>query len=194
VSRGRRFIIGVTLAVLAVVAVVNVLLVGSSRNDVRTAMRVPPVAEGELVRRLTSRPSVPPGDAQLKRSALRVLASERRSGGIGRALGAAHAKVVQVGELNAGGRRLGATMLVDVDPVRRNVRATVPAYIPATGDSDSPYTAQRVQMHVALLRDALIDVDLGRRRVIAFEPGPRSNALSWSPSRAPAPAGAGDED
>jgi hypothetical protein len=71
----------------------------------------------------------------------------------------------------------------------------VPDYVPADGGSGQPpYTLQRVRMHVAALRDALIDIDLDRGRVIAFEPGPRSRSLVWSPSRAPAPAGAGDED
>jgi hypothetical protein len=45
-----------------------------------------------------------------------------------------------------------------------------------------------------VLRDALIDVDLTTRRVIAFEPGPRSRTIIWAPSRTPAPAGAQDED
>jgi hypothetical protein len=49
-------------------------------------------------------------------------------------------------------------------------------------------------MRVAVLRDALIDVDLSTGRVIAFEPGPRSRTLKWSPSQAPAPAGGADED
>jgi hypothetical protein len=162
--------------------------------SVRTVVRAPAVLEGELVGKLPARPRAPHGDPRLERSALRVLGSERRSGGLARALGSARLRVVQVGDLNARGRRLGATMLVDLVTARRDVRATVPAYIPATSDSGAPYTAQRVRMRVAVLRDALIDIDLGRRRVIAFEPGPRSKALSWSPSRAPAPAGAGDED
>lgn len=85
-------------------------------------------------------------------------------------------------------------MLVDLAAPRRDVRTTVPAYVPSTHGADAPYTLQRVRMHVALLRDVLIDVDLGSRRVIAFEPGPRSQTVSWSESKAPAPAGAADED
>lgn len=193
-SRARKAVIGASLVLVAVVAVVLTLLAGQSRDGVRTAARVPPVAEGEPVRTLSGRPGAPHLDARLERSALRVLGSERRSGGLARALGNARLTVVQVGDLGARGQRLGATMLVDLVAARRNVRATVPAYIPAKGHSGSPYIAQRVRMHVAVLRDALIDIDLGRRRVIAFEPGPRSKSLSWSPSRAPAPAGAGDED
>jgi hypothetical protein len=101
--------------------------------------------------------------------------------------------VVQVGNLNARGRRLGATMLVDLVTPRHGLGATVPAYVPTAG-GDEPYKLQSVRMHVAVLRDALIDIDLNRRRVIAFEPGPRSQTLGWSPSEAPAPAGAADED
>jgi hypothetical protein len=83
-------------------------------------------------------------------------------------------------------------MLVDLVEPRRDLWATVPAYAPADGDSGLPYTPERARMHVAVLRDALIDIDLGRRRVIAFEPGPRSESLSWSRSQAPASAGVGD--
>jgi hypothetical protein len=194
VSRARKAVIGASLVPLAVVAVVLTLPGGQSGDGVRTAAQVPPVAEGEPIGKLAEQPRAPRGDSRLERSALHVLGSERRSGGLARALGAARLKVVQVGDLTGRGQRLGATMLVDLVAPRRNVRASVPAYIPAKGDSGSPYVAQRVRMHVAVLRDALIDIDMGRRRVIAFEPGPRSKSLSWSPSRAPAPAGAGDED
>jgi hypothetical protein len=134
------------------------------------------------------------GDARLERAALRVLGSERRSGGLAQALGTVRLTTVQVGDLTARGRRLGATMLVDLVEPRRDLWATVPAYVPVEGDSGAPYTPLHARMHVAVLRDALIDIDLVRRRVIAFEPGPRSKCLSWSPSQAPAPAGAGDEN
>jgi hypothetical protein len=134
-----------------------------------------------------------PRDAELEQAALAVLGSERRSGGLAQALGTVRLRPVQVGDLDARGRRLGATMLVDLVAPRRNVWATVPAYVPVDRSSGRPYTPQSVRMHLAVLRDALIDIDLGRRRVIAFQPGPRSESLSWSPSQAPAPAGAGDE-
>jgi hypothetical protein len=194
VSRTGKTVIAGTLAAGVVAGVVIALVAGSSRIEVRTAAPVPPLAEGEPVRGLPARPGGHRGDARLERSALEVIRTERRGGGLAQALGAAPLKIVQVGDLNANGRGFGATLLVDLPTPRRNVRATVPAYIPATGDSGSPYTAQRVRMHVAVLRDALIDVDLRSGKVIAFEPGPRSTALSWSPSRAPAPAGAADED
>jgi len=131
--------------------------------------------------------------AGLERAARRVLWTERKSGGVAQALGTGPLATVQVGDLNARGRRLGATMLVNLAEPRRDLWATVPAYVPANGDSGSAYTPQQVRMHVAVLRDALIDIDLERGQVIALEPGPRSESLSWSPSAAPAPAGAGDE-
>ena len=130
---------------------------------------------------------------RLESDALGVLEAERQNGGIGQALGAGRLDTVRIGDLNARGRRLGATMLVDLAEPRRNLWATVPAYVPATGNSGPAYTPQQVRMHVAVMRDAMIDIDLERRQVIALEPGPRSESLSWSPSAAPAPAGAEDE-
>jgi hypothetical protein len=70
----------------------------------------------------------------------------------------------------------------------------VPAYLPTAAGAAVPYTRQIVDVHVTVLRDALIDVDLDAGRVISFEPGPTSRTASWSESRAPAPAGAADED
>ena len=132
------------------------------------------------------RPPSRDGDPGLERAALRILGSERRSGALAQALGAVRLTAVQIGNLNARGRRLGATMLVDLAEPRRDLWATVPSYVPVEGGSGAPYTPQTVRMHAAVLRDALIDIDVDRRRVIAFEPGPRSRSLSWSPSPASA--------
>jgi hypothetical protein len=161
--------------------------------NVQTVRRVPAVTEGKTVGKQPP-PAAPERRPRLERAALRVLELERRRGGLAQALGTVRLTVVQVGDLTARGRRVGATMLVDLGSPRRDLWATVPGYVPAKGGSGPPYAPQRVRMHVAVLRDAMIDIDLGRRRVIAFEPGPRSRALSWSPSQAPTPAGAGDED
>lgn len=168
--------------------------VSVSRFSVRTVARAPAVVESQPVGKLPGQPGASGIDTSLARTALRVLAAERRTAGLASALGGARMRVVYLGDLKLRGKRLGATMLVELLPPRRDVRAVVPAYVPAARDSNVPYRAQRVRMHVKALRDVLIDVDLARRRVIAFEPGPRSQTLSWSPSRAPAPAGAGDED
>jgi hypothetical protein len=159
--------------------------------SVRTVDRVPALTEGEPVGTLPAAAPASPRDARLERAALRVLGSERSSGGLAQALGTGRLSVVQVGDLNARGERLGATMLVDLVEPRHDLWASVPGYIPVEGHSGPAYTPQRIRMHVAVLRDALIDIDLDRRRVIALEPGPRSKSLSWSPSQAPALAGAG---
>lgn len=94
-------------------------------------------------------------------------------------------------ELN--GRPLGASLLLELSAARRSVRATVPAYVPAA-NRPSGYRAQTVRLQATVLRDLLVDVDLHRNRVIALEPGPRSQTKVWAPSFAPAPAGAVDED
>jgi hypothetical protein len=162
--------------------------------SVRTVARPPAVFEAKPVGRLPAGPGAPPIRADLERSALQVVAAERRGGRLAGALAGARLRVVLIGVLNVNGRRIGATMLVSLLPPARDVRATVPAFIPGDFAADPPYTLQRVRMHVAVMRDALIDVDLGKRRVIAFEPGTRSQALGWSPSQEAAPSGAADED
>jgi len=111
-----------------------------------------------------------------------------------RGLGSARLALTQVGSLNVRGRRLGATLLVSVVPPVQDLRATVPSYLPTGAGAAHPYSRQVVNLHATVLRDALIDVDLDSGRVMSFEPGPASRTASWSESRAPAPAGAGDED
>jgi hypothetical protein len=168
---------------------------GVAALEVWTAAHVPAAAEVESVGKLPVGSGASPSRPALMRSALGVLATERRRNrGLARALKGAQVRVVLIGDLNVSGRHLGATMLVRLVSPIRDVRATVPAFIPGRPRSDPPYTLQQVRMHVAVLRDALIDVDLGTRRVIAFEPGTRSQAQGWSPSREPAPSGAADED
>jgi hypothetical protein len=161
--------------------------------EIRTIGRAPAAIEGRPARRDAA--AVPPsGDVQqLQQTALGVLAGERTRPGLAAALGNARLNVIQAGPLNAHGRRLGATLWLALATPLRDVRATVPGYVPSAAAAGG-YTRQRINMHVAILRDALVDIDLTTRRVIAFEPGPRSHVLSWKPSRAPAPAGAQDED
>jgi hypothetical protein len=155
---------------------------------------VPPTREGRTISKLPAPPPSPGVPARLRRAALGVLTAARRGGAVGAALGHASVSVAQAGRLDAVGRRLGVSMLVTVTPPLHDVRATVPAYVPVVGSGGVHYRTQQVQMHIAVLRDALIDVDLTTRKVITFEPGPRSRTLSWSPSRAPTPAGARGED
>jgi hypothetical protein len=162
--------------------------------DIQTVARAPVVIEGETAAKLPAAASTSHGDPVLERSALRVLAAERLRPGLGDALATTDFTVIQVGDLNVRGQRLGATMWVQLVSPRRDVRATVPGYVPAASTNGGSYTLQQVKLQVAVLRDALIDLDLTRQRVIAFEPGPRSQTLSWSPARAPSPAGADNED
>jgi hypothetical protein len=161
--------------------------------EVRTIGRAPAAVEGEPAR--MDAPADPhDSDLRLRQTALGVLAAERTRPGLASALGNARLNVIQVGPLNAHGRRLGATLWLALASPLRDVRATVPGYLPSAAAGAGGYTRQSVSLHVGLLRDALVDIDLTTRRVIAFEPGPRSHTLSWKPSRAPAPAGAQDED
>jgi hypothetical protein len=129
---------------------------------------------------------------RLRARALRVVSDERRRGVLSALLGRVRLDVRSVGALTANGQSIGATLLLELTPDRAHVTATVPAYIPALGGSE--YRPQTVQLSAKVLRDLLVDVDLGRRKVIAIEPGPRSQTKVWAPSRAAAPAGAADED
>jgi hypothetical protein len=160
--------------------------------DVRSVRSVPPISEAQTVAKLPARTAGLTG--RLRGDAMSVLTSARRGGGIAAALGSSRVSVVRAGRLDAGGRRLGVTLLVKVTPPVYDVRVTVPAYVPLVTSGTVRYTTQEVQMHVGVLRDALVDVDLSTRRVITFEPGPHSSTSGWSPSKAPTPAGANDED
>jgi hypothetical protein len=160
--------------------------------DVRSVTRIPATGESRTITKLPA-PALPSRAAvRLRRSALAVLSAARRAGGVADALGGSRVTVRQVGPLS--GARLGVTMLVALVPPRYKVSAIVPSYVPAPFPGGVAYTGQQVRMRAAVLRDVLVDVDLATRRVISVEPGPRSRTLSWSPSKAPAPAGASDED
>jgi hypothetical protein len=161
---------------------------------VHSVRSVPPTTEGQTISKLRAQPRRSGLTSRVLRRALDAITAARGSGGAAAALGTSQVTVVHAGRLDAARRRLGVTMLVAVAPPVYDVRATVPAYVPIVGSGRVRYTSQQVRMHVAVLRDALVDVDLSSRRVISFEPGPRSRSLSWSPSKAPAPAGATDED
>jgi hypothetical protein len=100
--------------------------------------------------------------------------------------------VRETGDLTAAGRPLGATLLLDLTPGRRNVNITLPAYVPAS--NGTTYRVQTVRMRTPLLRDVLVDVDLERDRVVALAPGPQSQTRAWAPSRRSTPAAAPDAD
>jgi hypothetical protein len=156
--------------------------------------RLPLAGEGEPVIASTVLP--PRSEAterRMRTSGLRVLFALRRRGFLDALLGPARLRVTEAGELSVSGRPLGASLLLDLSGARRNVRATVPAYVPAA-NSSSGYRAQIVHLRATVLRDLLVDVDLDRNRVIAIEPGPRSQTKAWAPSFAPTPFGAAGED
>jgi hypothetical protein len=165
-----------------------------AKFTVYVGKRLPRVREGEPVTASTiaSAPSEA-SERRLRTSGLRVLSALRRRGSLDALLGTARLHVSEAGELKVNGRSLGVSLLLELSGVRRNVRATVPAYIPATNFS-SGYRAQTVRLQAPVLRDLLVDVDLDRNRVIALEPGPRSQTKVWAPSFAPTPFGAADED
>jgi hypothetical protein len=162
--------------------------------SVHYVSRVPPVKEALTISRLRAPSSTSGVTSQERRQALDVVSAARRGGGVAAALGSSRVAVVQAGRLEAPGRRIGVTMLVSLTPPAYDVHTTVPAFVPIVSSGNVRYTAQQVQMDVAVLRDVLIDVDLANRRVISLEPGPSSRSLGWSPSKAPTPAGAADED
>jgi hypothetical protein len=161
---------------------------------VRTVLALPAVTESRPTANTPDAPPIPADGGPLGRAALGIVAAERRNGTLPRGLGSAQLTLTQVGSLNVRGQPLGATLLVSFVPPVQNLRATVPSYLPTAPGAARPYSDQVVKLHVTVLRDALIDVDLGAGRVISFEPGPGSRTASWSESRAPAPAGAADED
>jgi hypothetical protein len=160
--------------------------------DVRSVRSVPRISEARTVSKLPLRTTGL--TRRMRGDAVSALTSARRGGEIAAVLGSSRVSVVRAGRLDAGGRRLGVTLLLDITPPVHDVSATVPAYVPVVTSGNVRYVTQQVQMHAVVLRDALVDVDLSRRRVITFEPGPRSRTSGWSPSKAPTPAGANDED
>jgi hypothetical protein len=168
--------------------------VSAAKFAVHVDRRLPLVREGEPVIAST----LPSGrseasDRRLRASGLRVFLALRRQGVLDALLGSARLNFSEAGRLTVNGRPVGASLLLELSGVRRNVRATVPAYVPAA-NSSAGYRAQVVRLNAPVLRDLLVDVDLRSDRVIALEPGPRSQTKVWAPSFAPTPFGAADED
>jgi hypothetical protein len=169
-------------AVLALAVVVPPAALGQRSDVLPTAPSAPATLEDPVARNDRA-PAARAGDARLTRSALAVLAAERARPGVAGAMSRSRVSVIQAGPLNARRRRLGVTLWVSLAPAGRDVRASVPGYVPSTAPTGPAYTPRTVRMHVDVLRDALIDVDLTARRVIAFEAGPRSRTISWQPVR-----------
>jgi hypothetical protein len=78
--------------------------------------------------------------------------------------------------LRDSGRGSGrVTVLAGVEPLRRDVTATLPQL-----------DGQQARMRAATLADLLVDVDVRRRRVIGVQPGPASRVTAWTASAEPA--------
>lgn len=168
--------------------------VSVAKFRVNVGRRLPLVREGEPVTVVKAAPArMGVTERRLRAGGLRALTAIRRRGVLDGLLGSVPMNVLQAGPLKVNGLPLGASLLLQLRIARRNVRATVPDYVPAP-HLPAGYRAQTVRVEATVLRDLLVDVDLNRRRVIAVEPGPQSQTKLWQPSFAPAPAGAGDED
>jgi hypothetical protein len=153
--------------------------------EVTVGDRLPPIREGEPVA-TTAAAAAAPALAAVARRTRAINRREIRTGGLRGVVGAAAPSFVQVGELRAGGRAIGGTALLALPVPLRGVHATVPGYVSAAGG----YRSQPVRFTAPQLRDLLVDVDLRRDRVIAVEPGPRSQTSQWSPAQSPATAAA----
>ncbi|MDX6717930.1 MAG: hypothetical protein QOJ63_184 [Solirubrobacteraceae bacterium] len=126
------------------------------------------------------------GGGEHARAALRIIRREQRYGVLRSILGSHSARIVQFGELQQAGRRVGATALLALPVARRNVHATVPGAVAAS-------TGRRVQFMAPVLRDLLVDVDLRRGEIVGVEPGPASRTSAWAATPSPpvaAPAAA----
>jgi hypothetical protein len=162
----------------------------SVRIEVRVGDRLPPVREGEVVPAAAAPPPPSASSAALERRVQALVGREQRLGVLRDVLGTSAPRFVQIGALGMAGRGVGVTALLELPAPRRNVRATVPGYVPTGGG----YRVQSVAFTAVVLRDLLVDLDLRRGRVIAAEPGPGSQTSRWDPDQAPTPSGAGDED
>lgn len=119
-------------------------------------------------------------------TALRIVRRAQRRGVLRAVTGPRPARVVALGELQDGGKRIGVTMLLALPSARRNVRAIVP------GGLTGPGAARRllqVRFTAPVVRDVVVDVDLRRGAIVAVTPGPASRTSTWTASRpTPTPA------
>jgi hypothetical protein len=118
------------------------------------------------------------------RAALRILRREQRHGVLQQVLGASTARVVQLGELQAAGRKIGMTALLALPAARRSVRATVPR---AGVLPDGRVRVRPLRFATPVLRDLLVDIDLLRGEIIGVEPGPGTRTSGWWTGPAPSP-------
>jgi hypothetical protein len=108
-------------------------------------------------------------------AAMRIIRGAQRGGVLRGVLGSRPARLVQLGQLQDGGRTVGATVLLALPVARHDVRTTIPG----------------AHFSARVLRDVLVDVDLRRRAIVDVDPGPASQTTSWTarPPR-PSPIGA----
>jgi hypothetical protein len=141
-----------------------------------------PALPDALVRPLWTGMSTLSGAAggERARATLRIIRREQRHGVLHSILGWRSARIVQLGELQQAGRRVGATALLALPVARQNVRATVPGAASGAG--------RRVQFMAPVLRDLLVDVDLRRGEIVGVEPGPASRTSAWAAAPSPGPA------
>jgi hypothetical protein len=143
--------------------------------EVTVGDRLPRLREGEPVASVA--PEAPP--AAVVRRTRAIIRRDIRSGVLRGLIGSAAPRFVQIGELRAAGRPLGGTALLALPVALRGVRATVPGYVSAAGG----YRPQLISFTAPQLSDLLVDVDLRRGKVIALQPGPRSQTSQWAPQQ-----------
>jgi hypothetical protein len=144
--------------------------------------RLPPTREGEPVATTAASDPPAPASAVLVRRTRAIVRREIRSGVLRGVVGSSTARFVQVGELRAGAKTVGGTALLALPVALRDVRTTVPGYVSAGGG----YASRPVRFTAPQLRDLLVDVDVRHDRVIAIQPGPRSQTSQWSAPPDPA--------
>ena len=156
--------------------------------EVTVGDRLPPLHEGEPVPATASSAAPAPGFGTLLRRTRAIIRRDIRSGVLRGVVGSAAPRFVQIGELRADGRPLGGTALLALPVALRGVRATVPGYVSAAAG----YRPQLVSFTAPRLSDLLVDVDPRRSKVIAVQPGPRSQTSHWAPQQPLAPPAATD--
>jgi hypothetical protein len=143
--------------------------------DATVGDRLPGLREGEPVTAVVParRPSA------VERRTRAIIRRDARTGVLRGLVGSAALRFVQVGELRASGHLIGGTALLALPVAVRGVRATVPGYVSA----GSGYRSELVRFTASRLSDLLVDVDLRRGKVIAVQPGPRSQTSQWAPEQ-----------
>jgi hypothetical protein len=126
----------------------------------------------------------PATSAERTRATQAIIRRSQQSGVLRGILGGRAPRVVQMGALQSGGRTVGTTALLALPVARHNVRAVVPV----DARSTAGLSVRHARFSSAVVRDLLVDVDLGRGAVVGVEPGPASAVPSWSGGSPPSTA------